>query len=297
MKVLNMNEEPKDHHFIPVFYLKKWCNKNSQIIEYSRPHKNVITLIKYPTSTGFKRSLYSLDGVPEDQKQIVETGYMTPVIDTPAANALKILIERDKIKLTEKVRSDWTRFLIASLCRTPAALQVITQTLTEVMKKNLTDNLDLYPHLQDSDSSTQFDYVQKNNPHFSNNASKQLLIDVVDDQRIGDAIMNMRWSTLDLRNSNHDLLTSDFPTLRTTGVGNSNCLIFTPLSPRFLFIATPSEDVESTFLAYNKIAIVKWANDNIVRGAKQYVYGCSKLHHRFVENRLCYKESNHQSSI
>jgi hypothetical protein len=33
---------PRDHHFVPVFYLQQWANQDGKLIEYSRPYRNKI---------------------------------------------------------------------------------------------------------------------------------------------------------------------------------------------------------------------------------------------------------------
>jgi Protein of unknown function (DUF4238) len=101
--------DPKKHHFSPVFYLKGWCDTNSKIVEYSRPYKRVVGKCVSPEYTGFKELLYTLDGVPEEQKQDLEKKYMS-LVDGRGATALNVLIQRDGDKLTDDIRADWTRF-------------------------------------------------------------------------------------------------------------------------------------------------------------------------------------------
>lgn len=68
---------PKKHHFNPVFYLREWCDDTTgQLIEYSRPYRNVIAEPRYPTATGYERFLYTMEGLPDDQKQTIEKNYM-----------------------------------------------------------------------------------------------------------------------------------------------------------------------------------------------------------------------------
>jgi len=37
------NGQPRDHHYIPVFYLKQWTGPNRKVIEYSRKHGNFLS--------------------------------------------------------------------------------------------------------------------------------------------------------------------------------------------------------------------------------------------------------------
>ena len=42
-------------------------------------------------ATGYKAFLYTLEGQPDDKKQSIEKDYMAPIVDDPAAHALRIL--------------------------------------------------------------------------------------------------------------------------------------------------------------------------------------------------------------
>jgi len=53
-----------------------------------------------------------------------------------------------------------------------------------------------------------------------------------------------------------------------------------------LFVATHDRKAEAALLACDETAIVKWVNDNIVRGAAEYVYGKTAGHLKFIEKRL-----------
>ena len=293
---VTMNE-PKDHHFSPVFYLKGWCNSALKVMEYSRPYREVKVQPKPPTATGFKSFLYSLEGVPEAEKQVIEKHYMSKMVDNPAAHALQILINRDKAGLTGSVRSDWTRFLIASLYRRPEAVNKVIEVFKSVMQKNLNANPDSYKNLKEDDPPTPFEWIQKNQPHFVSNAGKIALMDGIENEQIGNTIINMSWSVLDLQNSNYDLLTSDAPTIRTKGLGDTNCLIVMPLNPSLLFVAAHDKKVEASFLHQDATKIAVWMNNNVVRAAEKYVYGRSDRHLRFIENRLHWLDDKRQSII
>jgi hypothetical protein len=281
--------DPRKHHFSPVFYLKGWCNadSDSKIIEYSRPHKKVVAKPVSPEATGFTRFLYTLEDAPDDQKQDIEKKYMSPFVDNRGAVALRILIERDGEKLTDDIRSDWTRFIMASQYRVPQKIANMTKELGKRLKNNVDSDPTLYADLQVTHSATPYEWIEKNHPNLVRDAATKAAIGSIESQRVGDIMVNMKWSTFDLRNSKHEMLTSDAPLLRTTGLIERNCLIAFPLSPRFLFVATHDRKVEATFLACGETAIVRWINDNIVRGAAHYVYGRTRSHLLFIEKRLC----------
>jgi Protein of unknown function (DUF4238) len=68
---------PRDHHFIPAFYLKQWEGPGGQIIEYKLIANAQVgrKLVKKPIgrdATGFERDLYAFPELPPDAAQFIE---------------------------------------------------------------------------------------------------------------------------------------------------------------------------------------------------------------------------------
>jgi hypothetical protein len=278
--------DPKKHHFSPVFYLKGWCDTNSKIIEYSRPYKGTVGKCVSPDYTGFKELLYTLDGVPEEQKQDIEKKYMS-LVDGRGATALNVLIQRDADKLTDNVRADWTRFLLACQYRGPDKIASMEEAFAERLKEDLNADPKNYATIKGSEVATPYEWIEKHASHLVHDAARHAAVGSIESQKAADIMINMEWYTFDLGNSKHELLTSDAPFLRTTGLAKSNCLIALPLNPQFLFIATHAKNTEDALRSKSATDIVAWVNDNIVRAASKYVYGRTISHLRFIENRLC----------
>jgi hypothetical protein len=279
--------DPKKHHFSPVFYLQGWCDETTgQLFEYSRPYKAVVANPRYPTATGYKRFLYTMDRLPEDQKQTIEKDYMAPLVDDRAAQALRVLLGTDTSALTEALRGAWTRFLIASLHRRPGSVAEIGDTFKSVLRQNLLADASYKAEKQEGDPPTRFEWMEKYHPHLIDDAAKEMVVRATENERIGNIIINMQWTTLDMSASRHELLTGDMPHLRFHGLKDPRCAILFPLSPTKVFIATHDRNVEHNINRRNKTEVVKWINDNVVRIAERFVYARTKGHLWFVEKRL-----------
>lgn len=279
--------DPKKHHFSPVFYLRGWCNHTTgNIIQYSRPYREVIAESRYPTETGFKLFLYTMEGLPDSQKQTIEKDYMAPLVDDPAARALRVLLGTDTSALTEALRGAWTRFVIASLHRRPGSVAEIGDTFKGVLRQNLLADPSYEVEKQEGDPPTRFEWLEKHHPHLIDDAAKEMVVRATENERIGNVIINMKWTTLDMSASRHELLTGDMPHLRTTGLKDPNCAILFPLSPTKVFIATHNRIVEHDINRQKKTDVVRWINDNVVRAAERFVYARTKDHLRFVDKRL-----------
>ena len=279
--------EPIKHHFSPVFYLRGWCDSiTGKLIEYSRPYKDVIARPVHPAATGYARSLYTMEGLPDDQKQTIEKDYMAAKVDDPAAKALRVLVGTNTSALTEELRSAWTRFLLASLHRRPAAVAEIGGSFRAVLRSNLLADTSYEAEKQGGDPPTRFEWMEKHHPHVIDDAAKEMVVSATENQNIGNIIINMQWSTLDMSASRHELLTGDMPHLRFSGLKDPKCAILFPLSPTKLFIATHNRSVEHKINRRSKTDVVRSINDNIVRIAERYVYGRTDGHLWFVEKRL-----------
>ncbi len=62
------------------------------------------------------------------------------------------------------------------------------------------------------------------------------LADVIDNDRVGKTVFEMKWSRIDLSKSTHQLLTSDRPINMPLGLADPEAYISLPVSPRILFV-------------------------------------------------------------
>jgi len=282
--------EPIDHHYLPVFYLRQWCNSEGRLFRYHRPHHRVVASSITPKSTGYEPSLYTLEDYPPEQRQVIEKQFMGPIVDDPASKALKILIERDRQKMTEEMRVAWTRFLMSMRLRDPHTLSEVTALARQIVKTNLSKPDQEYLQAKsDSDPPTLYEWVEKHAPHVIKNIGKAFLPGLIDHEKIGDHIINMQWSTFELSKSSVTLLTGDRPFITTEGLADTKCVLAFPLAPRFLFVATNGPEVAQRLVAIGETQMAEATNVNIVAQAQKHVYGDSARHLRFVENRLSSK--------
>jgi len=279
--------EPIKHHFSPIFYLRGWCDSaTGKLTAYSRPYRDVIAKSVHPEATGYESFLYTMEGLPDNQKQTIEKDYMAPKVDDPAAKALRVLLGADTSALTEALRGAWTRFMIASLLRRPAAVAGIGEAFKSSLRQNLSTDSSYVSDKQEDDPPTRFEWMQKHHPHLINDAAKEMVVRAIENDGIGNIIINMQWSTLDMSASRHELLTGDMPHLRYCGLKDPRCTILFPLTPTKLFIATHDRKAEHNINRRDKTDVVKLVNDEVARIAERFVYGRTESHLRFVANRL-----------
>jgi hypothetical protein len=280
--------EPIDHHYLPIFYLTQWCNERGKVVRYHRPKREVVASPITPRNTGYEPMLYTLDGFAPEHRQAVEKNFMAPVVDGPAADALKILLARNTPNLSEKTRTDWTRFLMSLCLRDPATLSKIKEDARKGLEAKLLSDPEEYLAARgNSEHPTLLAWVEAHAPAILPNIGTLWLPNMIDNEQIGTIIMRMRWAIFDLSSSGFTLLTSDRPYIRIHGLKDPQCVIALPISPRFAFVATHDLDTQKKLLRSGTTALAKSINAHVVAQAVKHVYGSTDAHLRFIKNRLC----------
>jgi hypothetical protein len=110
----------KKHHYMPVFYRKRWAGADGRICEFSKPYENTLKPKRvHPAGTGYVSSLYEMKGLKDELKDQFEALFLSPV-DSKAADALSIMEKDDSAHIwNSEERSAWTRFLLSLLMRMP----------------------------------------------------------------------------------------------------------------------------------------------------------------------------------
>ena len=234
--------EPINHHYVPVFYLKQWRAADGKVIRYYRPRKEVFASSIAPENTGYEPHLYALEGFPDDQKQWIEKYYMGPAVDDPAAKALQMLLASKLASVTGEMKADWTRFLMSLGLRDPEAVAKANADMRRELTARFLQNEEWYSAYKSSgDPETFVEWVESKVPYILASSGTLYLPNFIDNSDIGDVIFKMRWSTFDLSGGGLSLLTGDRPLIRTHGLKDMRCVMMLPLSPRFAFVATNAE--------------------------------------------------------
>lgn len=116
--------EPEKHHYLPVFYLEQWAALDGSVIRYHRPHREVVAHPIAPKNTGYEMGLYSLDGYPPEQRNVMEKNFMALEVDNPAVAPLRLFLDRRPAsELTLPMKQAWTRFLMSLHVRNPGRVR------------------------------------------------------------------------------------------------------------------------------------------------------------------------------
>jgi hypothetical protein len=120
----------KKHHYIPVFYLKRWVEPDGRLCEFSRPYKTPECVIDpdvksipvkprrtYPDGTGYIKNLYTFSALRPELANYLEDHFFLRVDDQAAIVMQRLL--RGDVEFDNPSKSAWARFLMSMFYRSP----------------------------------------------------------------------------------------------------------------------------------------------------------------------------------
>jgi hypothetical protein len=282
--------EPKKHHYIPTFYLKRWSSVNSdrKLVQFSRPNGNEVKPLRVaPGGTGYVERLYEMNGYPPHLAQQIEKNFFQPV-DSVAAEALGFLeLGKPKREWSDDHVSGWIRFIMSLLMRCPEDIEIHRETWAR-------DFSVPQEHLQSSYDTSRNEHDPKSYIEAVHNLSDEeleryffeSLIDIHNNKAMGHRLINMQWTVLDFSGCNREFLTSDRPVIMTDGLDGELAHLALPISPNSLFLASNTNTPVELTLKKSPRAVIADCNATTVTHAKKYCYATSDAPLRFVQKRM-----------
>lgn len=280
-------QQSRRHHYVPVFYLKRW-ETGGRVCQYSRPHRQVVPQLKAPTAAGFEVDLYSVPGFPAEHRTMLEDHFLKQV-DQIASDALDVMLDQGQgpAALSPKLRDGWSRFVMSLHHRSPTRLAALKERCQRYVSANMSQYEQLFQEKRAPDDPRSFDDFCED---LNRDADQRLWAEVfrraVDSQRVGDFLNRMTWHVVGIDRSDRSFLTSDHPLVTSNGLDRPDGHVVLPLGPSTMFVATNTEETLAQIRACPIRALQAHINDAVVRQASRFVYGQDDQQLRFVENRL-----------
>ncbi|MHC2255737.1 hypothetical protein ACVILK_005429 [Bradyrhizobium embrapense] len=275
------------HHYIPVFYSKRWCDGDGKICEYSRPRDKIYDRRVVPKGTGFQDQLYETKGVPKLIAQRIEDDFMSSV-DNHAAEALKLLeTDAPKINGDQKHKSAWSLFLLSLLMRTPEDVAALVGIWDDDWERDLPVLREQYEKKKKPGETRSLEeFIAQEDPDVKAKWAMSELPDLIDHQGIGQLLNNMHWFVITTKADVPRLLTSDRPLFVSGKLGAPDCYLTLPIAPDRLFVAVPSQDAEAAFRAQPQQELIEATNVRTAEHAVKYVYGDDNAMLKFVDKYI-----------
>jgi hypothetical protein len=209
---VQMTNAPRNHHFIPAFFLKQWTGPDGKLVEYSIKHHKLIPKPVGPDATGYEFDLYAFSELPSDQAQFIEQTFFN-YADRTASDALQLhLSNADASAWTVEQKSAWSRFIIALHLRHPDTMPELRAAAQSVWEGTSEASQRQYELIKKPEDPPTFDeYLAARDPLTHTKARVNLILKSFDNEILGKHINNMTWTIVDLSPATNHLLISDRP--------------------------------------------------------------------------------------
>jgi hypothetical protein len=248
------------HHYVPQFLLRRWSTDGRFVAHYWDDNSGkAIKNAKATVASACQiPDLNAFFGVHHSQRDFPETKYFTPCVDTPAATALRVMLDDGVRALTPTQRVDWARLIVSFGVRTPEALRQMgpaeTAKAFELVKTSTKGTPD-----QERKVNT---IIQNNMRTLQRNFPLQAAIDISSDPQKLNGVENMQWWVR--RWPKPTILIGDRPLLTAprmnypSGIplNDPNCLIVLPIAPDAVFFASASPKTQAKVrkMAHGRLA-------------------------------------------
>ncbi|HEY5080789.1 MAG TPA: DUF4238 domain-containing protein [Bauldia sp.] len=275
----------RDHHFVPVFYLKQWVGPSGKLIEYSQKQGKLIPKPVGPQATGFERHLNSFPELPPELAEFLEDEFFKSA-DNDAALVLQKMLAGALKSLDGKQRSAWSRFLIGTKMRHPDSMSEFRAHALKLWRQTGVSSQAEYEKIRnESDPATFDDYIAARDPLTEVKAQVRLISKAIDNEILGKRINSAIWAVLDVSNGPNRLLTSDRP-LEIFKFQEPTGMLAIPISPKHLFVASFDRSLINKLVDTNVRELVTRSNDFVVSRARRFAYANNELQELFIAKRF-----------
>jgi hypothetical protein len=277
-----------NHHYVPAFYLKRWSNKNDKkLIEFSRPMGRVVKpQRKHPNATGYEKKLYKYKIEGELATPCIEETWFKPMDDL-ASKALDLIeMSNGNIQIDPGMRTAWAKFIRSLGMRTPDDIAALKRNYEDAWRSLVPEDEMVYAEIRKAgDPQSAREYVDATNPAIIENSALDLIPRLNSDEPIIKLICNFHWFVLDVKASDHELLTSDKPIMRTA-LDIEKAYIMLPIGPRKAFWAVNSRHFAEEIQSRVRRDWVERINRHVLEQATKYAFGRTDAPLRFVDRYL-----------
>ncbi|RXG88418.1 DUF4238 domain-containing protein [Bradyrhizobium zhanjiangense] len=277
--------DPRKHHYVPVFYLRQWTT-NGFLCEMRKIRGKIIVSSKAPDGTGFQKDLYKIEGIPTDVAQHFERTFMH-MVDTQAAVAMRKVLAGTTETWPIKERDAWVRFILSLIFRNPEAVTVVKEEMRRIWDESIQAVRDDYDsYRQPGDPDTAEEYIARTDPNAPAIAASNFLQRMMNSGPIANGILKLRWGRINFPHSRWTLVTSDRPLDLPHGLGSKDSYIALPVGPRTLFVGTSDRLDLRDLSAARQNEMVRDINERTVSMARQYVWAIDDSAREFVRKYI-----------
>jgi len=283
------------HHYVPQFLLRAWADtmQDGKVQTFRLDLPNLPPSRHAPRHTAFEDNLYALTMpvVAGMEQQAVEK-HLLRHVDDLASQVLRKLSSTGFADLTSEDCCDWARFLMSLRVRQPAIVHRLRTESSEQLEASLNQNPEEYDAIAGSGNPpTLLEWTNQKFPGLIENFGMSFFRNLVDDPKIGEKLLRMKWWLWDFARESNELLLADHPCIFTHGIDHPDVVIALPIGPRRAFMATSTDRVATIMRKQRPKDLIMRMNESSLNQARVRVYARDTAPQRFIGNRLAKLQS------
>lgn len=279
---------PKNHHYLPVFFIQRWASDDGTVTEFRRPHEKLVAKQKHPRATGFMIELYANRNKADPvERQALELIFMQKV-DDQAADAFAYLEEHGQKPDDKLLRSAWSRFLMSLLHRSPERVEYLIRRIETFEDKQLNEFLKKkYQELRKPDEPENYEEWLEMKKPLGPDMLMVLMPKLIDSENVGNTLNSMRWCVHTVKHAPFGFVTGDLPLMMSDGLGHERSFLALAISPDRLFIASHDQAIIDRFKSRSAYELPRAVNNATARQSQHVVIAQGDAQTDFVDRRLC----------
>ena len=276
---------PRDHHFIPAFYLKQWVGADGKLEQFSKPRDRVVVRRLSPDATGYQTDLYAFPELPREQAQFLESEYFQ-YADDMGYKALEAHLTGRPLPWSAELVSAWSRFLVGVHLRHPDAIpELRAGAKAEWDRSGAASQAEYEKIRKPGDPATFDDYMAKTDPLVPSKVQLNMIIKALDNAEVCAHINRMPFAVIDVSGARSTLLTSDRP-VEIHALPEPRGLVSMPISPTMLFVAVNETGTFDILRRNSPDSLVRHINKSLVSRARRYVWARNRSAQSFIERQF-----------
>lgn len=263
--------EPRKHHFVPEFLLKRWAGPSARVTAWQRePNGGVRSFPVLPTETAVQRDLYARRAGPPELRNAHER--LLNGIETRAAAAIKAAVSGDFKAISDQTRFDLAVFMVATHIRVPERVMHMRTEGRAVIEEFLSRPDPEFDRLNTGPEQNFLEWTLNNKPEVVENFGIDVLPKLINGPSL-QKLYAMPWMLAHFAKTSSEVLLSDRPFVIEYGIDHPLHLRTLPLGPRHvLFAATSYETLERLANCRHR-DLLPVINRAVVARAHRFAYG------------------------
>ena len=277
--------DPRNHHFIPRFFLERWTGSKGKLIEYTKKRGKLISKPVGPKGTGFQRDLYAFPELPVESQQFIEKVFWD-YADRVADKAFNLHHGSNSLQWDTELTSAWSRFILGIHLRHPDAMPELRAFAKAAWDRNGPAAQIEYQKIKTpTDPDTFAEYLTKFDPLAEVKIRVNQIIKAFDNEQVCSVINCMKWATVDVSQGQLPLLLSDRP-LEFFKLKDQSGIVSIPISPDKIFVAVNDVAVLDSLKRAKPRDLAERMNRYVVGRARMFVWSHDASQSTFIAKHM-----------